>query len=328
MVNDEKLNIQLKICTLLSEEPECQQLRLEFSHHFRSFFSFTFSGNTTPSFGITKDGQSRRLSLVTFFSRTLHFFLTPLGQPKYVSDFLGGIILGPSVLGRNETFSEAMFSLKGLMVLDVYEMIGIIIYTFLIVLRIDLTMVRRRGELALAIGLGSFLFPLLINGIMAKLLKRSTKMDNKLQDSVVLLGTLASMINYDASSSILRDLKLVNSQIGLVILPSAMISSPCTWIYDLMLRNLSDAQEGVTHVIIATSLCRVLLILVIIFAIRPMMFWMIRQTPEDKTLKESYVCAIAVMILGISIYSEVTEIHPTFSSIVFGLAVPGGPPLA
>ncbi|PQP97702.1 hypothetical protein Pyn_10698 [Prunus yedoensis var. nudiflora] len=44
-----------------------------------------------------------QVTLVLFTSRTLYYLLRPLGQTKFVCNLLGGIILGPSLLGHKKS---------------------------------------------------------------------------------------------------------------------------------------------------------------------------------------------------------------------------------
>lgn len=69
------------------------------------------------------------------------------------------------------------------------------------------------------------------------------------------------------------------------------------------------------------------MVLIIICVLRPIMSWMIRNTPEGKPLKESYIVAIYLMLLTCSLYSEVSGEHYIVGPVLLGLTVPDGPPL-
>ncbi|MED6151684.1 hypothetical protein PIB30_084745 [Stylosanthes scabra] len=55
--------------------------------------------------------------------------------------------------------------------------------------------------------------------------------------------------------------------------------------------------------------------------------WMIRQTPEGKPVRESYIIMIFLMLLLCSLFSELIGQHFIIGPIFLGLAVPDGPPL-
>ncbi|GFY83820.1 hypothetical protein Acr_03g0005940 [Actinidia rufa] len=269
-----------------------------------------------------------QIGLVTLLSTILRLLLRPLSQPEFVADILGGIALGPSLVGHNQNFFESFFPLKSLMILDVYELLGILFFTFLVGVRIDVTVIKRAGGLALVIGIASFFLPLITTNALAAVLKSHVKMDKDFENSLPSIGFLQSMINFQATYSILTDLKLLNSELGRLVLSSSMISSLCSWCYAVIIKSLTFTKDGITTALIRSLLSRLSLLFVIICVCRPVMFWMIKNTPEGKTLKESYVvCTLTLMVLGGAFYCEITGIEPLVCAIFLGMAVPSGPPL-
>lgn len=97
----------------------------------------------------------------------------------------------------------------------------------------------------------------------------------------------------------------------------------------MIIRLVNDTKDSDrSHNLFTRPLCQLAIILVILYAIRPMMFWMIRRTPEGKTVSQSYICVITLLIFALTLYSQLLGIHPLFTSIILGLAMPEGPPLA
>ncbi|XP_057468565.1 cation/H(+) antiporter 15-like [Actinidia eriantha] len=268
-----------------------------------------------------------QIGLVTLLSTILRLLLRPLSQPEYIADILGGIALGPSLVGHNQNFFESFFPLKSLMILDVYERLGILFFTFLVGVRIDVTVIKRAGGLALVIGIASFFLPLITTNALAAVLKSHVKMDKDFENSLPSIGFLQSMINFQATYSILTDLKLLNSELGRLVLSSSMISSLCSWCYAVIIKSVTFTKDGMTTALIRSLLSRLTLLFVVICVCRPVMFWMIKNTPEGKTLKESYVCTLTLMVLGGAFYCEITGIEPLVCAIFLGMAVPSGPPL-
>lgn len=249
-----------------------------------------------------------------------HIF--PNNNKFYVNQ--SGIIIGPTGLGRNKKFYETLFSPKGLMVLDVYESLGMILFSFLIGLRTDLNVVKRAGGLSLATGVTTSILPLVINVFGLFALKKTAEVEDKDYNSLKAVAGLEALINFNVVFTILTDQKLVNTDLGRIALSSSMISGICNWVLIIVLRSVHDAAEGKVVLTLLTPLCRLVLILFTIYAVRPVMFWMIRRTPEEKTLKQSYVCIITLLVFGVALYSDMNGIHPVFASILLGLAVPDG----
>lgn len=232
--------------------------------------------------------------------------------------------MGPSGIGRNKKFFDVLFAPKGVMVLDVYETICMILFSFFIGLRTDVKVVQRAGGVALTMGIICSLLPQIINAIVLRILTRNIPDGSKLSISLTSAAGLEGLINFHVVFLTLTDQKFVNTDVGRVALSSSMISSFCSWIMIMLRRIYADAVHGRTALTIVTPVCRAVLLLITMYAIRPVMFWMISKTPEGKTLKQSYVCSVILMLFGLAFYSELNGMHHVFSSILLGLAVPDG----
>ncbi|XP_017435326.1 cation/H(+) antiporter 15 isoform X2 [Vigna angularis] len=72
-----------------------------------------------------------QLFLMFIFTHFFYIILKPFGQPAVVSQILGGMTLGPSILGHSATFSEKVFPLKERSVLDTMTFFGFMLFIFL-----------------------------------------------------------------------------------------------------------------------------------------------------------------------------------------------------
>ncbi|KAK7825156.1 cation/h(+) antiporter 18 [Quercus suber] len=72
---------------------------------------------------------------------------------------LGGILLGPSALGRSKSYMQAIFPPKSLPVLDTLANIGLLLFLFLAGLELDLKSLRQTGKKALGIALAGISLP-------------------------------------------------------------------------------------------------------------------------------------------------------------------------
>jgi Kef-type K+ transport system membrane component KefB len=75
-----------------------------------------------------------------------------LGQPNVIGEIVGGIMLGPSLLGHIAPGLSAQLLPAGVgSFLGIYAQLGVILYLFLVGLELDLSVIRRSGHAALAI---------------------------------------------------------------------------------------------------------------------------------------------------------------------------------
>ena len=87
--------------------------------------------------------------------------------------YQGGILLGPSVLGRSNSYLQAIFPPKSITVLDTLANIGLIFFLFLAGLEIDPKALRRTGKTALAIAVAGIGLPFAL-GIGSSFLLQAT----------------------------------------------------------------------------------------------------------------------------------------------------------
>ncbi|KAL5806810.1 hypothetical protein ACOSQ4_029543 [Xanthoceras sorbifolium] len=199
------------------------------------------------------------VALVTLFTAIFRLLLKPFGQVNFVSQMLAGIVLGPSCLGKK--LSNKLYSPRSVSLLNVFEAIGLIYILFLLSVRIDVSIVRKSGRLAIIIGLGSFFVPLIATISTAFFIRTAIDMDAEVFSSFPVVASLECNISFHVMLSVLTDLKLLNSELGRLALSSALVCNLTGTLTDLTSID-SNSFLAVGWLILAAIFARFLAIMI------------------------------------------------------------------
>lgn len=97
--------------------------------------------------------------IIIIFCRLLHWPLSLLRQPKVIAEVIGGILLGPSVLGRIPGFTDAIFPTESMPNLSLVANLGLVLFLFLVGLEVDLRYFVSNWRLALSVGIAGMALP-------------------------------------------------------------------------------------------------------------------------------------------------------------------------
>ena len=97
--------------------------------------------------------------IIIIFCRILHFPLSKIRQPRVIAEVIGGILLGPSVLGRVPGFTDAIFPAPSMPTLSMAANVGLILFLFLVGLEVDLRLLVSNWRIALSVGAAGMALP-------------------------------------------------------------------------------------------------------------------------------------------------------------------------
>lgn len=98
--------------------------------------------------------------IIILFTQLLGLLLGRIRQPKVIAEVIGGVILGPSIMGRIPNFTNTIFPAASWPMLTLTSTIGLVFFLFLVGLEIDTRIMKRNVKAALAISLAGLIIPL------------------------------------------------------------------------------------------------------------------------------------------------------------------------
>ncbi|GMI63362.1 cation/H+ exchanger 19 [Hibiscus trionum] len=268
-----------------------------------------------------------QIILVVSFSRLLSFALRPLRQPRVIAEIIGGILLGPSAMGRNQKFLDIVFPKKSMTVLDTLANIGLLYFLFLVGLELDLRAIRRTGKNALVIAVAGISLPFIL-GIGTSFVLRSTI--NKGVSNMVFLvfmGVALSITAFPVLARILAELKLLTTDVGRIAMSAAAVNDVVAWILLALAIALSGSDSS-PLVSIWVLLCGTAFVVFSIFVLKPILSVMARRSPDGEPVKEIYICITLSLVLAAGFITDIIGIHALFGAFVVGIIIPKDGPFA
>ncbi|CAA2957519.1 cation H(+) antiporter 20 [Olea europaea subsp. europaea] len=263
-------------------------------------------------------------TLVILMSRAVAFFLKPLRQPKVVAEIVGGIILGPSALGRNKDFTHWVFPSWSTPILESVASMGLLFFLFLVGLELDLNAIRRSGKKALGIAVAGISLPFIFGIGVTFLLRKAIKMSDRIgyAEYFVFIGVSLSITAFPVLARILAELKLLTTRVGETAMAAAALNDVVAWI----LLALAVALAGGAHsplVSIWVLLSGLAFIGFMIVVVRPVMNWVaIKCSSDHNIVDEGYICLTLAAVMVSGFLTDLIGIHAIFGAFIFGLIIP------
>jgi Kef-type K+ transport system membrane component KefB/mannitol/fructose-specific phosphotransferase system IIA component (Ntr-type) len=156
-----------------------------------------------------------------------------LGMPMVVGEIAAGIVLGPTVLGRISPKGQAWLFPGGApqSMINGYTTIAVVLLLVVVGVEMDLGVLRRRGRTAALTGLLGIVLPFACGVALGFLLPDSDLVDPSRRTLLaLLLGVALSISALPVIAKTLLDLGLFKSDVGLLVMASAMIDDVVGWL--------------------------------------------------------------------------------------------------
>ncbi|KAG7544147.1 Cation/H+ exchanger [Arabidopsis thaliana x Arabidopsis arenosa] len=268
-----------------------------------------------------------QIVIVIVLTRVLAYILRPLRQPRVIAEVIGGIMLGPSLLGRSKVFLDAVFPKKSLTVLETLANLGLLFFLFLAGLEIDTKALRHTGKKALGIALAGITLPFALGIGTSFVLKATISKGVDSTAFLVFMGVALSITAFPVLARILAELKLLTTEIGRLAMSAAAVNDVAAWILLALAIALSGSNTSpLVSLWVFLSGCA--FVIGAVFIIPPIFRWIARRCHEGEPIEETYICATLAVVLVCGFITDAIGIHSMFGAFVVGVLIPKEGPFA
>jgi Kef-type K+ transport system membrane component KefB len=251
-----------------------------------------------------------------------------LGQPSILGEISVGIFLGPTVLGHYRPhLYETLFPTTGPMpiVLDTVTTLGVVFFLLTAGLEIDLRSLFRQGKSALLVSIFGVAFPFAAGFLAAEIFPSemgSVAGANPLIFALF-VGTALSISALPVIAKILMDLNLLRTEMGTVIISSAMFDDLVGWIlFSFVLGMLHPPAGGTIGDSVKHTIVLVLLFVGITLTLGRWLIDKILPILQAHTTWPGGVLGfIFTLTMAGAAFTEYAGIHAVFGAFVMGIAV-------
>ena len=259
-----------------------------------------------------------------------------------IAEVIGGIILGPSVMGRIPNFTKKIFPTPSLPYLNLVATLGLVLFLFLVALEVDISVMKRNGRSSALISVAGMTLPFGLGAAVAVPVYNNFVDHQKTSFGHFLLfvGVAMSITAFPVLCRILVSTKLIDSRVGVIVLAAGVGNDVVGWVLLALTLALVNAKSGVTAVYVL--LCAVGWAILLLWPIKKAFMWLARRsgsidhgpTPGMMllTLLIVFVSAFVTDIIGQFQYHAVaiccsymlmgSGVHPIFGGFVAGLIIP------
>ncbi|ESQ42530.1 hypothetical protein EUTSA_v10012665mg [Eutrema salsugineum] len=265
--------------------------------------------------------------LIIFFIKTLCFLLRPLRQPRIVCEILGGMMIGPSLLGGSRNFNYYLFPPIANYICANLGLMGFFYFFFLTAAKTDVAAIFKSPRKHKYIATIGVLVPMLCVGAVGMAMR--DQMDKNLSKISALGGVAFALAfsSFPVIYTILRDMNLLNSEVGKFAMSVALLGDMAALCVLIFFEAMMQADGGGSQAVVWYLVSAVIFAAFMILVVRRGLEWVVSQTPDGKLVDQNYIVMILMGVLVACFLTDMLGLSIGVGPIWLGLLVPQGPPL-
>lgn len=282
--------------------------------------------------------------VVLLVTRVVGRLLKFIHQPQVIGEIIGGIICGPSCLGKIPAWKNNVFPDFSLGQFQLLANVGLILFMFFLGLELDFVLMKRQVKVAAPIALSAIFCPFIIGAVFSLYVYQEYSPPSVNRVAFVLFfGAAMSFTAFPVLAALLQSAGLLADPIGILGFSCAAIDDVVAWsVLTFAISFSSDANNPLNG--LYTLLLALAFVIVMFGIVRPMLAALtnfvnthednkpledeVPHTPQSVTghgkphLHRIEVLVVFLVLLASSFYTESIGIHAFFGAFLAGIVVP------
>ena len=247
------------------------------------------------------------------------------GQARVIGEIIGGILIGPSVLGRLAPgVSAHLFNGASSATFDSLSTVGLVLFLFLTGMELDYDQLYKQRGTALLASAMSIMFPFAMGALLAHSLRiRFAPGAIGSLPFVLFLGIAISITAFPVLARIIEERGLQGTALGTTAILCAAVDDVAAWTllaFTLALIGKGEGSAGLSMRLIGL----VVYLAVMLFVIRPLACFSVKRQRATSLSLE----LLSIVVAGILLSAAATDaigVHPLFGAFLAGVCFPRVP---
>ncbi|OLY85200.1 K(+)/H(+) antiporter 1 [Smittium mucronatum] len=263
-----------------------------------------------------------QMCFIVILSRIIHLVLRYLNQPRVVSEIIGGILLGPTALGRISSFSNSVFPKPSITYLNLVANLGLLLFLFIIGLELEISTLKTQIKKSALISICGMIVPFAVGSLISFALFKTFQNSGRFYVFLLFCGVSISITAFPVLARILSELGLLKTNVGFATITAASVDDVTAWIFLALVISLAKSSNALSALWIL--LTGVAYVLFVSFVVQRLYMKYLRKEGfldgRDPSTQIVFITLTMAFISGW--FTDVLGIHAIFGAYIIGVIVP------
>jgi Kef-type K+ transport system membrane component KefB len=263
-----------------------------------------------------------QIVVIVVVARVTGAAVARIGQPRVVGEILGGLLLGPSLLGRfAPAISASLFPAASLGFINALSQFGLLLFMFLVGLELDPSQLRKRAHVALVVSHASITAPFLLGVLLSlALFTQFAPAGVGFTPFALFMGAAMSVTAFPVLARILSERRMTGTQLGGIAIACAAIDDVTAWC--ILAAVVLVAKAGQASSLLFTLGGTAAYVILMLTLGRKLLERLADGASRNPEKTEGFVAAVLLVTLASAWITEKLGIHGVFGAFFVGALLP------